>query len=101
MRLLRPEWSVMAKSEQAQTGDRTRGLSGTQTLSRTSPRCVSGPSLCTQGAQTSGLPLWSERGLNDDEDRQHFVGSVLVCRRPEFVQHGCTNNMGVLCGPSA
>jgi len=60
--------------------------------------CVSGPNLCTQGAQAAGLPLSSERGLNDDEDRQHFVGSVLVRRRPEFVQHGCTKSMRLLGG---
>jgi len=32
------------------------------------PGCVSGPSLCTQGAQTSRLLLWSGRGLCVDED---------------------------------
>jgi hypothetical protein len=36
------------------------------------PRGVAGSSLCTQGAQTSGLPLGSERALSGNEDRQHF-----------------------------
>jgi hypothetical protein len=45
--------------------------------------------------------LESGRGLSGKEDQQHFVGSVRVRRRPEFVQHDCTNNMELLCGLSA
>ena len=62
----------MVKPEQSQTADRPRELSGTQTLSGRSPGCVSGPSLCTRGAQTSNCFCGLEHGLSGNEDSQHF-----------------------------
>jgi hypothetical protein len=87
----------MAKSEQPQTGGRDRGtLWHTNAFAKVPSLCLR-PEFVHPGCTNIGI----ERGLNDDEDRQHFVGSVLVRRRPEFVQHGCTNCMGLLCGLSA
>ena len=76
----------MAKPEQSQTGDRTRGtLWHTNAFGGPSGR-VAGPSLCTRSAQNNGLPLWSERGLSGNEDRQHFDCATWLHRADQMTK---------------
>jgi hypothetical protein len=62
----------MAKSEQPQTGDRTRGtLWHTNAFGKVPPLCLR-PEFVHPGCTNIELPLGSERGLSGNEHRQHF-----------------------------
>jgi|SRR5208282_4198434 hypothetical protein len=69
----------MVTPEQTQIGDKTRG-----TRFREVPGGVSGPDLCTRGAQTSDCLCGSERRLTRNEDRQHFVCATWLHKAHEM-----------------
>ena len=70
------------KPEQSQTRDRTRGLSATQTLSGRSSGVCLRRGFVHPWCTNIGLPLGSERGLSDDEDRQHFDCATWLHKAP-------------------
>ena len=54
---------------------------------------------CGDGKARAIANRWADRGLTGTQTLSGRIPGLRL--RPEFVQHGCTNSMGLLCGLSA